>query len=390
VPSSTAAPGSGALRAPEPWRRTSRPDPPDPQAGGQTGGVTHWNIADVLESIADRHGEYPALRHDGRSWAWQEFDARADGVAAALLAAGLQEQDKVAQYLYNGPEYLESMFAAFKAGLAVVNTNYRYTTAELEYLWENADVSAVVFHGTFSATCDELRERLAAIRTWLWVDDGSGPCPEWATPYEAAAAEAAPGRVRGPWGRSGEHLMLLYTGGTTGMPKGVMWRQHDLLGALETASGRALPVDGDVTQFGTRIVKPGPLNLPAAPLMHGTGLFNAVTNLVMGGSVVTLTGRRFDPVELLDTIEADRVKSVTIVGDAFAKPILAAIDAAPGRWDLSSLRVVLSSGVMFSEESKRRLLDLLPHLIIVDSLGSSEAVGLAASTTRGRAFAALM
>ena len=342
--------------------------------------MTLWNYADVWESIADAQPDAPAQIHGPDTWTWAEFDRRADGVAAALLAGGAAEQDKVAQYLYNGPEYVESMFGAFKAGLAVVNTNYRYTADEIVYLWDNADVVAVVFHGAFAATCEAVRDRLPRVTTWLWVDDGSGPCPEWATPYETAAA-SAPGRVVAPWGRSGEHLLLLYTGGTTGMPKGVMWRQHDLIGALETSNGREMPDASVPTAFADRITKPGPLNLPAAPLMHGTGLFNALGVLVIGGSIVTLTGRRFDPIELLDTVQHRRVKSMTIVGDAFAKPILAALDAEPDRWDLSSLRVLLSSGVMWSKENKAGLLRHAERLIMVDSLGSSEAIGLAASTT---------
>ena len=130
-----------------------------------------------------------------------------------------------------------------------------------------------------------------------------------------------------------------------------------------------------------RIDKPGPLGLPAAPLMHGTGLFNALTTLSTGGSIVTMPGRQFDPVELLDTVEQERVKSITIVGDAFAKPILRALDAEPDRWDISSLRVVLSSGVMWSKETKDGLLRHNPRLILVDALGSSEAIGMAPSTT---------
>ena len=143
-----------------------------------------------------------------------------DGIAAALLDAGVAEQDKVAQYLYNAPEYLESAFGAFKAGLATVNTNYRYTADELVYLWDNADVVAVVFDGTFSERIDELRHRLPRIHTWLWVDDDHGPCPDWATPYEDAATSAPDGPTVAPWGRSGDHLVLLYTGGTTGRAEG--------------------------------------------------------------------------------------------------------------------------------------------------------------------------
>jgi acyl-CoA synthetase (AMP-forming)/AMP-acid ligase II len=341
-----------------------------------------WNFADVFEALADRQPDALAQRHGGASTTWSQFDRRADGVAATLLAAGVVEQDKVVQYLYNAPEYLESAFAAFKAGLAIVNTNFRYAADELVYLWDNADAVAVVFHGAFTDRITDIRDRLPHIRTWLWVDDGSGPCPPWAQSYEdaAAATPAGGGHARGPWGRSGDHLVLLYTGGTTGMPKGVMWRQDDLFGALDAPNRNRLPPGQDLAAVTARVTKPGPRNLPAAPLMHGTGLFYALSNLVLGGSVVTATERHFDPARLLDLIEAERINSMSIVGDAFAKPLLRALDAEPERWDISSLRVIVSSGVIWSAATKAGLLRHNDRLIMVDTLGSSEAIGMASST----------
>src|SRR5581483_6229927 len=140
---------------------------------------------------------------------------------------------------------MESMFAAYKAGLVPVNTNYRYGDEELLYLWDNADAVAVVFHGAFAERIERLRPRLPGVRGWLWVDDGSGPCPAWATPYEEVATRAV-GRQRGPWGRDGDHLYMLYTGGTTGMPKGVMWRQDDLIMLLATQLGGGFPDQPDL------------------------------------------------------------------------------------------------------------------------------------------------
>lgn len=339
-----------------------------------------WNYAEIFEAITARQPQASLFEHGDLTLTWEAVDRRANGVAAALLEAGYGEQDKVAQFLYNCPQYVESMMAAFKAGLAVVNTNYRYTVDELTYLWDNADVVAVVFHGAFAERCEEVRQRLARITTWLWVDDGSGPCPPWATPYETAASAGTNATVAGPWGRSGDHLVLLYTGGTTGMPKGVMWRQDDLIGALELTGRRQPPERRDGAVFAERISRPGPRNLAGAPLMHGTGLFNALGVMILGGSVVTVPGRRFDAVELLGAVERHRAKSVTIVGDAFARPLLSALDAEPQRWDLTSLRLVLSSGVLFSPDVKAALIAHLPGLIVIDSYGSSEGLGLAAST----------
>lgn len=339
-----------------------------------------WNLADIWERVAESIPDAPALSQGDVERTWAEFDRRADGIAAALLADGAVEQDKVAQYLYNGNEYTETLFACFKAGLAPVNTNYRYTADELVYLSDNSDTVAVVFHGAFAAQIDAIRHRLPRVRTYLWVDDGSGPCPAWATAYESAARSGAQ-RCTPRWGRSGEHLLLLYTGGTTGMPKGVMWQQQDIIASLDSANKKRLPPDVDLDAVGSRLVGPGPRNLPAAPLMHGTGQFNAISNLMVGGSVHTLVGRHFDVIELLDTVHHKRINSMSIVGDAFAKPILRALDAEPGRWDISSLRVIVSSGVMWSAETKAGLLRHNERLILVDSLGSSEAIGMASNTT---------
>jgi len=344
--------------------------------------ATGWNFADLWEAIASQIPDALAQQQAERQLTWAEFDRRANGVAAALLAVdGAAEQDKVAQYLYNSPEYLESVFAAFKAGMAVVNTNYRYAADELVYLWDNADVTTVVFHGSFTEQCSDVRDRVPRVTTWLWVDDGSGPCPTWARPYEDTAAAGTAQTVAGPWGRSGDHLVLLYTGGTTGMPKGVMWRQDDLFGVLDANNRKRMPPEQDLDAATERILTAGPRNMPGAPLMHGTGLFNAISNLMVGGSITTMTGRSFSAEEFLDDVEHHAINSTSIVGDAFAKPILRALDAEPERWDITSLRVIVSSGVMWSQETKDGLLRHNPRLIMVDALGSSEAIGMATNTT---------
>ena len=341
-----------------------------------------WNLADLWETVADQIPDALAQQQGDRTFTWAEFNRRANGVAATLLESGAVEQDKVAQYLYNAPEYMESIYAAFKAGLAVVNTNYRYAADELVYLWDNADVIAVVFHGTFAEQIEHIRAKVPRIRTWLWVDDGSGPCPAWAVPYESAAEAGTDDDVAGAWGRSGDHLVLLYTGGTTGMPKGVMWRQDDLFGVLDANNKHRMPPEQDLEAVRDRITKPGPRNMPAAPLMHGTGLFNVISNLMVGGSVTTMVGRHFSAEEFLDSVQEHGINSTAIVGDAFAKPILRALDAEPDRWDISTLRVIISSGVMWSKDTKDGLLRHNERLIMVDSLGSSEAIGMASNTTQ--------
>ncbi|MCU1376528.1 MAG: fatty-acid--CoA ligase [Actinomycetia bacterium] len=338
-----------------------------------------WNFADVFEHIAGLVPEAPALVHDGTRRTWRDFDRRAGGVAAWLTAAGLVRGDKVAQYLYNGNEYVESFLACCKAGLAPVNTNYRYVEDELAYLWTNADAAAVVFHGSFAERIEGVRDRVP-VRVWLWVDDDSGPCPEWATPYEDATA-AEPIEHQ----RDGDDLILVYTGGTTGMPKGVMWRQDDLYNSYSQAIWKD-PIEPDLDAVTARVQRRlGPVVIPACPLMHGTGLFVALQQLCQAGSVVSLVGRRLDVTELLDTIEAERVNVAAIVGDVFSKPMLEQLDTHPGRWDISSLKVLVSSGAMWSAEVKARLLEHQPRLVLIDSFASSEAAGMGQSVARGDA-----
>ena len=357
--------------------------------------MSTWNFADVWETVADVQPDAPALAHGGHSRTWRAFDQRADNVGRWLLGAGAAHQDKVALYLYNCPDYLEACFAAYKTGLVPINTNYRYADDELVYLWENADTVAVVFHGAFVERIEGIRDRVPGVRSWLWVDDGTATCPPWAVPYEEAAETTGvhgpdgPQRVVPPWGRGPDDLHMLYTGGTTGMPKGVMWRQDDLFARLNGGGFRKYPEQGGLDDVRATLEADGAgmTLLPACPLMHGTGAFTAMECLSEGGRVVTLAGRQFDPVELLDTIEAQRVNCTVIVGDAFAKPILAALDAEPERWDLSSLIGIISSGVMWSEESKQGLLRHHPGMLLIDAFGSSEALGMGTSVSSSKARA---
>ena len=345
-----------------------------------------WNFADVWEAVADTIPDAPAQRQGERVITWGEMDRRADGIARTILDSGTAEtptaeQDKVALYVHNCPEYLETVFACFKAGLVPVNTNYRYADAELTYLWDNADAITVVFHGTFAERIEGIRDQVPGVRVWLWVDDGSGPCPDWAVPYETAAATPTE-RVQGPWGRSGDQILMLYTGGTTGMPKGVMWRQRDLFVAITSATVPTYGDQQDLDAVRELVAQPGrPVGMPACPLMHGTGWFMMLQNLSVGGSVVTLVSRHLDIDELFDTIEAQGVQMAVIVGDAFAKPMLRALDAAPERWDLSSLFLLISSGVMWSEPVKQGLLAHHGGMMLIDAFSSSEALGMGQSVS---------
>lgn len=349
--------------------------------------MSSWNFADVWEAIAGAQPERPAHIQGQRVVSWGAFDARADALAAHLIAADVAPQAKVAAYLYNGPEYLETYYAAFKAGLAPVNTNYRYGPDELFYLFDNADAEAIVFHAGFAETLEPIRDRLTKVKSWIAVAEPGFPAPPWAQDYEAiVAATPAQRPVKAPWGRSPDDLLLLYTGGTTGMPKGVMWRQDDLFNVVGTGGHAVLgvgPIE-DVAQAASRLADPAhlrPLTLVACPQMHGTGQFSTFITLNLGGAVATLPSRRFSAIELWDEVARLKADSVVIVGLAFSTPMLEALEANPGRWDLSSVRLMSSSGSMWSQENKRGLLSFCTNAMIFDSFGSSEAVGLGVSAS---------
>ncbi|HEY2772763.1 MAG TPA: acyl-CoA synthetase [Candidatus Binatia bacterium] len=343
-----------------------------------------WNIADILVAIAPVLGDESALIHAGsgsgrppRVVSWKDFDRRTNALARLLIERGARPNDKVAIYSYNRPEWLESVAACLKARLVPVNVNYRYRDEELHYLLENSDAVALLFEGTFSENAARLAQALPLLHTLVRIDDG-GPRCSGALDYETVVSgPSAPLELE----RSGDDLILLYTGGTTGMPKGVMWRQEDVF--------RTLGGGGD--PLGT---SPRPANLaehvanvaagmqrqrllPACPLMHGTGLFTAINALLNGGSVVTTDSRRLDAHALWSAVEQHRVEAISIVGDVFARPMLQALNEH--RYDLDSLRLIVSSGVMWSLENKKALLEHHPSMLLFDSLGSSEATGLGAS-----------
>lgn len=341
----------------------------------------NWNFADAWETVADTLPDAPAQMHGDRAFTWRDFDRRANAFARELSSLGLGRDAKVAVLLYNGPEWLEVLFGCFKVSMVPVNTNYRYGPEEVAYLYDNADAEAVVFHATFAPLLEQLRDRLPLVQRWYVVSDGE-PEPEWAVRYEGVVADGA---ERPLAKRSGDDVHMLYTGGTTGMPKGVVYRQDDLFMALGGGGNVVLgiPPAADVDEYRSRLTQPGPRSLPACPLMHGTGQWSSFQALNMAGCIVTLTQRRFDPAELWRTVTDKQANIVVIVGDAFAKPMLDELDRNPDAYDLSSVTLIGSSGVMWSHETKAGLLRHKPSMILFDSLGSTEAVGMAGSVATG-------
>jgi len=339
-----------------------------------------WNYGDMLDGLATVvDADKPALIHGDTVSTWAQYTARTNRLAHGLLARGLVAGDKVSFYLRNSPAYSELLGACFKARLTHVNVNYRYIEDELVYIIDNSDSALVVFDADFADRIAAIRSRLPRVRLWLQV--GGNPLP--GEDFEALAADGNPA----PLGiqRSPQDMLFLYTGGTTGMPKGVMWAHQDQWQAgaagANPALGIAKPADLHEHLANVRKTGGGGRTIPCCPLMHGTGLFTAMGALAAGGTVVTLTGASFEAHELWDTVQAQRVNGLAIVGDAFAKPMLRALEDNPGRWDISALASILSSGVMWSPEVKRGLLRFNRNMVLIDSFGASEAVGFGRSDT---------
>jgi fatty-acyl-CoA synthase len=338
------------------------------------------HFASVWESIADVIGDETAVVHGDTRRSWSEYDERAARMAAAYVAAGLGSDSKIGLYMYNGNEYLEAQYGGFKMRGVPVNVNYRYLDEELWYLLDNSDAEALVFHSSLGDRVARVVDRLPKLKLLVEVDDGGPGQVPGALAYEAVLAGHDPmPRIS----RAEDDIYMLYTGGTTGMPKGVMYAMGGMTGGFVTSGfpllGLAAPSDASeiaalvkgAAEAGNRLI-----SIPAAPLMHGTGVWlGAFIPHLAGGVVTTLQNRSLDADELLRLVEAEAVTNLTIVGDAFAKPIIRALDAAiaAGRpYDTSSLKMVISSGVMWTAEVKEQLLDRVEQLVLLDAIGSTE------------------
>ncbi len=344
------------------------------------------NLASVWERIADHVPDALALHHDEQAWTWAQYDDHASRLAGLLSGAGVGAGHNVALALYNGPEYSIAQFAAFKSRAAPCNVNYRYTGAELRYLVENSDAAAVVFDSSLTDRFDEVRSSTPAVRLWICVG-APDETPDWAMSWQAATSEPDPmARID----RSGDDLWILYTGGTTGHPKGVMWPHKHLVElCARTFNAWKVPLPtrlDEVADAVATIAERGrtPRQLAASPLMHGTANIGAIMTHSAGGAVVTLAGRHFDADELWQVSEHVGCTTMSIVGDVFGKPMVDALErrAEAGRpVDLSALRNITSSGVMWSQPVKEALLAHAAAqdgpLGLFDSLGSSEGVGFA-------------
>ncbi|MFK7918769.1 MAG: acyl-CoA synthetase [Ilumatobacter sp.] len=355
--------------------------------------VLDISLAEVHEAIGRSRPDAECLVFRDRRLTWAEVEDRTRRLANHLLDAGHgchteredlegheSGQDHLAIYLHNGNEYLEVMLGTLKARVGSLNVNYRYVAEELRYLLTDSAATAVVVHSAFAPTLAEVLPDLPGVRTVLQVADDSGnellPGAIW---YEDALAAASPARPDATW--SADDLYLLYTGGTTGMPKGVMWRNGDAMRACFGGSPTATTVEEFVAEATT-----GLKALIGPPFMHGAGHWIAFRTWLGGGTVfVPSVPDRLDPDDVWTMIERERLDFLLIVGDAFARPLLDELDRSANQRDLSSLSVMLSGGAALSAPLKDELLAHLPTLMVIDGLGSSEAGGQVSHVSAGGA-----
>lgn len=334
----------------------------------------HFNIADLFELVADRVPERTALVCGEQRDSYAELDARANRLAHYLASRGIGAGDHVGLYLYNCNEYLEGMLACFKIRAVPININYRYVEEELVYIFDNADLVAAIHHREFSPHIEAVREQIPRLHTLIHVDDDSGADPAAidSIEYEAALAEKSGARDFGE--RSDDDLFILYTGGTTGMPKGVMWPHKNVFYAAMGGGGYFHP-DGPITepeQIAGRVGDFIMVGMALAPLMHGACWWFACIQLLSGNTVVLNPNHHLDGEQVWDIVEREKVNSVTIVGDAMAIPLLDALEANPGRWDLGAVFNVGSGGAVFSPTKQEAFKRHFPNVFITNSFGSSE------------------
>lgn len=331
-----------------------------------------FNIADLFESLADAIPERTALVCGDRRLTFAELDERSTRVANALRARGVKAHDHVGLYLYNGAEFIETMLGAFKLRAVPININYRYVEDELRYLFDNAKLVALVHQRELSPHAAAAARGVPSLRTFIAVADGGDVAPSSidATDYESALKAASPVRDFEP--RSGDDLYVIYTGGTTGMPRGVMWRHEDVFYAgLQGGRAGGEPLERPEELAGVALENTEPVTfLPAAPLIHGAAQWATIIGFFGGGKVVLQPGRSFDAKRVAELIEREKVNTLTFVGDAMARPLVEALRA--GSFDTSSLFVVASAGAILSDSVKEDLTALLPNTMVLNNFGASE------------------
>ena len=343
-----------------------------------------FHFADAWEVVAERYPNRTALICDGKAVSWREYERRAACVASLLKESGLGPDSKVGIYLHNSNEYHEVQFGVLKIGGCPINVNYRYKADELVYLLDNADAEAVFYQASYAMRIWEIKDRLPKVKLFIQVNDGTEALMSFAGDFERSIKNQTPSP---PEPRDPHGVYMFYTGGTTGLPKGVMYPVAGFARFLIDmgAQGQGLEPPEDISAYGAFLdqIETPPRTVVGCPLMHGTGMWlGGFLPHLLGGTSVCTARLGLDPHRLLAMVEDYKASDLIIVGDAFARPILDALNDARQRgtpYDLSTLRQITSSGVMWSEETKRGLLEH-HDMVLADIMGSTEG-GMGSSIT---------
>ena len=329
-----------------------------------------FNLADMFENAVDHFGDREYLVCDGKRRTYREMEERANRLAHHLAAHGIGAGDHVGVYALNSVEWVETLWAVFKLRAVWININYRYVEEELRYLFDNADLKALVYQRTYAPRVAGVLPSMPLLRHSIVVEDGSDEdaATLGSVRYEDAMASGSPERDFGP--RSADDHYILYTGGTTGMPKGVVWRHEDVFFAL---GGGIDPMTNERCKDPATMVEKGKNGamtfLPIAPLMHGATQW-AVMGQSFVGSKVVLVGK-FEPEAVWELVAQEKVNSMMITGDAMGRPLVEALEIAGRSWDTSSLFLLTSSAVTFSPAVKDHFFKHFPSLMMIDAIASS-------------------
>jgi acyl-CoA synthetase (AMP-forming)/AMP-acid ligase II len=342
-----------------------------------------YNLADLFELVADKVADWDAIVTDDKRFTYAQLEERANRLAHFMQGQGVKPGDHVALHLRNDNEYIEAMLAAYKLRAVPVNINYNYVEAELDYVYNDADAVVLLVHREFVPRAEAVVGSVPTLKTQLVVDDGSdNATPDGWFDYEAALADSLPERDFAS--RSSDDVYIIYTGGTTGMPKGVMWRHEDIFFA-SLGGGDPDRSKGPITspeQLAERLPEYQMASIAAPPFMHAAAQWTALGQMLSGGKLLIPAHGNFDVPAILQAAADENAVAMTVVGDAMSTPIADELQANPGKYDLSSLFVIASGGAIMSPSVKARLLQLLPGKMILDGLGSSET-GVMGSKTSG-------
>ena len=337
--------------------------------------MASFHLADLFELVVDAVPERTALVCGNTKRTYKELDQRATMLANSMKEKGILAGDHVGIYLYNSAEYIEASLACYKIRAVPINVNYRYVEDELLYLFDNADLKALVYGKEFTSRVNNVASQLPQLNLYIAVEDSSGEEISKLNAFEYETLLNAGSKDRNFEERSGQDLYILYTGGTTGMPKGVMWPHENLFfrslgGGGLTSGGEPIKTPEEIAERAVNGMEMA--TMPTAPLMHGACQWSCLIALFGGQKVVITSTKSFDPEHVWNLVEQEKVNTVTFVGDAMGRPLLDCLNENPNRWDLSSMFALGSGGAVFSDTVQQGFKQHFPNVFLINSFGSSE------------------